>query len=168
MAEKFVSRGFVGRRRESGDRAARIPPGQYETRDFPVLSAGPTPRMPLETWTLSIVGLVGAEVQWTWDEFMALPQQNFTVDIHCVTKWTKLDTKWRGISVDTLFEHVELVADGLIELLGQVAPNQEGRDVVQHAFRQRHVGHPTGSMPRLYRVVSTAASPRLGSHPLSG
>jgi DMSO/TMAO reductase YedYZ molybdopterin-dependent catalytic subunit len=108
MAEKFVSRGFVGRRRESGDRAARIPPGQYETRDFPVLSAGPTPRMPLETWTLSVVGLVGAEVQWTWDEFMALPQQNFTVDIHCVTKWTKLDTKWRGVSVDTLFEHVEL------------------------------------------------------------
>ncbi len=108
MAEKFVSRGFTGRRRESGDRAARIPPGQYETRDFPVLSAGPTPRMPLETWTFSILGLVGAEAQWTWSEMMALPQQDFTVDIHCVTKWTKLDTKWRGVSIDTFLEHVEL------------------------------------------------------------
>lgn len=108
MAEQFVSRGFVGRRRSSPSQAERIPPGQYETHDFPVLSAGPTPRVPLETWSFSIEGLVRNKVRWSWNEFLALPAQTFTVDIHCVTKWSKLDTHWRGVSIDTLLEHVEL------------------------------------------------------------
>jgi DMSO/TMAO reductase YedYZ molybdopterin-dependent catalytic subunit len=105
--DKFISRGFLGKRRQPpGEK--RVPPGQYVTPDFPVLSAGPTPRMPLDQWSFRIEGLVGAPVQWTWDEFQALPGQNFTVDIHCVTKWSKLDTHWEGVSVDTLFEHVDL------------------------------------------------------------
>lgn len=108
MAEPFVSRGFVGRRRSTASHAERIPPGQYETRDFPVLSAGPTPRVPLDSWSFAIEGLVKDKARWTWEEFLALPNQTFTVDIHCVTKWTKLDTQWRGVSVDTLLEHVEL------------------------------------------------------------
>ncbi|HEY8871033.1 MAG TPA: sulfite oxidase-like oxidoreductase [Candidatus Limnocylindrales bacterium] len=107
MAERFVTRGFVGRRRQT-NRGNRIPPGQYETTDFPVLSAGPTPRPDLAAWSFSIEGLVAAPVRWTWEEFLALPSQEFVVDISCVTKWTKLDTRWQGVSVDTLLEHVDL------------------------------------------------------------
>lgn len=109
MAEKFVSRGFVGKRRApTGAQANRVPPGQYVTTDFPVLSAGPTPRIDLNKWTLTLEGLVRAPAKFTWQEFLALPARDFDVDIHCVTKWTKLDTHWRGVSVDTLLEHVEL------------------------------------------------------------
>jgi DMSO/TMAO reductase YedYZ molybdopterin-dependent catalytic subunit len=73
-----------------------------------VLSAGPTPRTPLEKWTFSLEGEVETPVRWSWEQFLAIPAQDFTVDIHCVTKWTKLDTPWRGVSVDTLLEHVKL------------------------------------------------------------
>jgi DMSO/TMAO reductase YedYZ molybdopterin-dependent catalytic subunit len=98
----FVSRGFKGRRRDDGD-PDRVPPGQYVTDDFPVLSAGPTPHTPLEEWSFSIVD--GEErTSWTWDEFRALPTEEVTVDIHCVTRWSKLDTRWEGVSVDTLLE----------------------------------------------------------------
>jgi DMSO/TMAO reductase YedYZ molybdopterin-dependent catalytic subunit len=107
MADRFISRGFAGKRRQP-DVANRVPPGQYLTRDFPVLSAGPTPRTPLDRWTFSIQGLVREPVTWTWAEFLQLPTQTFVVDIHCVTKWSKLDTRWEGVSLDTLFEHVEL------------------------------------------------------------
>jgi len=108
MAERFVSRGFVGKRREAPAAAQRIPPGQHEVKDFPVLSAGPTPKVDLAKWTLTVEGLVTRPVKWNWTELLALPAQTFVVDIHCVTKWTKLDTHWTGVSLDTLFEHVEL------------------------------------------------------------
>jgi DMSO/TMAO reductase YedYZ molybdopterin-dependent catalytic subunit len=107
MGDSFISRGFVGKRRQSSA-ANRIPPGQHSTLDFPVLSAGPTPRTPLDRWTFTIEGLVREPAKWTWQEFRQLPAQEFVVDIHCVTKWTKLDTHWEGVSVDTLLEHVEL------------------------------------------------------------
>ncbi|MFI5254391.1 MAG: sulfite oxidase-like oxidoreductase [Candidatus Limnocylindrales bacterium] len=111
-SERFVTRGFVGRRGgggpEGADLAARTPPGQYLTRDFPVLSAGPTPRTSLESWSFAIEGLVRERVSWSWEAFLALPAREWTVDISCVTKWTKLDMRWRGVSVDTLLEHVEL------------------------------------------------------------
>ena len=90
-----ISRGFTGRRRPAGD-AARVPPGQYLTNDFPVLSAGPTPHTPLEQWSFTIDGAVDRTVSWTWDELLALPSETFTVDIHCVTKWSKLDTILEG------------------------------------------------------------------------
>ena len=102
----LVNKGF-GRKRES-TQSERIPPGQHKTDGFPVLSAGPTPRIPLEKWTFGIGGLVEAPAQWTWEQFNALPQQSFTKDIHCVTKWSKLDTKWEGVSIETLLEHVTL------------------------------------------------------------
>jgi DMSO/TMAO reductase YedYZ molybdopterin-dependent catalytic subunit len=109
VAERFVSRGFVGRReRAPGDAASRIPPGQYLTRDFPVLSAGPTPRVDLASWQFTIDGLVRQPVSWSWDEIQALPSRDWTVDISCVTKWTHLDMRWTGVSVDTLLESVEL------------------------------------------------------------
>ncbi len=100
----LISRGFRGRRSEGPP--DRIPPGQHLVDDFPVLSAGPTPHTPLEQWTFRIEG--GAEpVSWTWEEFTALPSEEVTADIHCVTKWSKLDTVWRGVSLDTLLGRVE-------------------------------------------------------------
>jgi len=108
VTDQFVSRGFVGRRQPPGDEASRIPPGQYLTRDFPVLSAGPTPSIQPSDWSFTIDGLVDEPITWTWDEFQALPRQDWTVDISCVTKWTKLDTHWTGVSVDTLLENVTL------------------------------------------------------------
>jgi DMSO/TMAO reductase YedYZ molybdopterin-dependent catalytic subunit len=88
---QHISRGFAGRRREIGD-PARIPPGQYLTRDFPVLSAGPTPHTPLDEWSFTVHGAVEPALSWTWEELLALPSETPTVDIHCVTKWSKLDT----------------------------------------------------------------------------
>ena len=106
MSDPIISRGFRGRRRDDGG-GDRIPPGQYETDDFPVLSAGPTPRTPLDAWDFTIIGEVDELRRWTWDEFRALPSEEVTVDIHCVTKWSKLDTTWVGVSIDTLLEGIE-------------------------------------------------------------
>jgi DMSO/TMAO reductase YedYZ molybdopterin-dependent catalytic subunit len=89
------------------EQAGRVPPGQYVTQDFPVLSAGPTPHTPLPKWTFSIKQGGGTLKSWTWEQFQALPLADVTVDIHCVTRWTKLDTRWRGVSVDTLLDQVE-------------------------------------------------------------
>lgn len=87
----FISRGFRGRRQQPAQ-ADRLPPGQYFVDGFPVLSAGPTPRTPLERWSFSVTGEIDRPRRWTWEEFMALPSETVTRDIHCVTKWTKLDT----------------------------------------------------------------------------
>lgn len=105
----FINRGFHGRPRQSG--AGLIPPGQYVTDDFPVLTAGQTPRVPTDTWDFTIVDQAGAQLaRWTWDEFQALPREDTTVDINCVTKWTKLGTKWTGVSLDVLFSGIESAA----------------------------------------------------------
>ena len=109
-----ISRGFRGRRREDAD-PARIPPGQYVTTDYPVLSAGPTPHTPLDRWDFSIGGEVDQPRRWTWDEFRALPSEEVTRDIHCVTKWSKLDTVWQGVSVDTLLDGIETSAEFVIQ-----------------------------------------------------
>ena len=113
MSDNLVSRGFRGRRQEP-DVAGRLPPGQYLTRDFPVLSAGPTPRTPMTQWDFAIRGEVERPLRWTWEEFRALPSEIITKDIHCVTKWTKLDTVWHGVSVDTLLDGVETSADHVV------------------------------------------------------
>ena len=109
----FVTRGFRGRQTVDAP-ANRVPPGQYATSDFPVLSAGPTPRLPLEQWRLTITTETGAEKSWTWDEFRSLPGEAATVDIHCVTKWSKLETVWEGVSIDTLLEDIETQASFLL------------------------------------------------------
>jgi DMSO/TMAO reductase YedYZ molybdopterin-dependent catalytic subunit len=100
-----ISRGFRGRRRGTVD-PSRVPPGQYVTLDFPVLSAGPTPRTHLEEWSFTIDGAVEPAMSWSWPELSELPAEEITRDIHCVTKWSKFDTRWRGVSVDVLFENV--------------------------------------------------------------
>lgn len=109
-----VSRGFGGRRRETRPDASRVPPGQYLTDDFPVLSAGPTPHTPLTDWTFSIVGDIDEPRAWTWDELRALPSERITTDIHCVTTWSKRDTVWEGVSLDTLLDGVETEAEFVV------------------------------------------------------
>jgi DMSO/TMAO reductase YedYZ molybdopterin-dependent catalytic subunit len=102
-----VSPGFRGRR---GRPSAKLPPGQYLVEDFPVLSAGPTPRIDLDTWEFTITNETGERQRWSWDAFRALPSEAPTVDIHCVTKWSKLGTGWEGVSLDTLLGGVETSA----------------------------------------------------------
>src|SRR3954463_11195807 len=109
-----ISRGFHGRRRPDVD-PARVPPGQYVTHDFPVLSYGPTPRVGLDEWSFTISGLVDEPVSWNWQEMLALPSETFTVDIHCVTKWSKLDTTWTGVSLDTLLEGIDTTAEYIVQ-----------------------------------------------------
>jgi DMSO/TMAO reductase YedYZ molybdopterin-dependent catalytic subunit len=104
----IISRGFHGRTRTQ-DQA--LPPGQHLTTDFPVLSAGPTPRIHLDSWRFGVTTEDGNSRSWDWLGFRRLPAEEITVDLHCVTKWSKLGTTWRGVSVDTLLEHVETSAE---------------------------------------------------------
>ena len=156
-----VSRGFR-RRREADADASRIPPGQYLTEDFPVLSAGPTPRTPLEEWSLSIDGAVDGGRRWSWEEFLALPSETFTVDIHCVTKWSKLDTTWTGVAVDTLLdgletsgEHVTAWSDGGYTTNVPLEDLTGGRAWVVHRYggeplEPQHGGPARLLVPHLY------------------
>jgi len=109
----FISRGFRGKRRDTAS-SSRVPPGQHVVADFPVLSAGPTPRPDLARWSFTIDGEVDAPKTWSWDELRQLPAEDITVDIHCVTKWSKLDTSWKGVSVDTLMEGVDTAAEYVV------------------------------------------------------
>jgi DMSO/TMAO reductase YedYZ molybdopterin-dependent catalytic subunit len=97
----MLTRGFTGRPRLA-DPENRIPPGQHVVYDFPVLSAGPTPRIPLDQWRFSLK--VGPEkiTAWNWAEFNALPKTKKTRDIHCVTTWSKLNTSWEGVLIDDI------------------------------------------------------------------
>jgi DMSO/TMAO reductase YedYZ molybdopterin-dependent catalytic subunit len=96
-----ITRGFTGRARP--ERAERLPPGQYDTgNSWPVLTAEATPKLPTDTWTFRIEGLVEQETTWTWDEIRALPESTYHGDIHCVTTWSKFDMTFTGVSVDTL------------------------------------------------------------------
>ena len=106
MAE--ITRGFGGTRRES---SSRVPPGQYLEEGFPVLTEGPTPRVDTDEWVFTIVAETGLRTQWSWAQLHELPFEDVTTDIHCVTRWSKLGTRWRGVSLDTLFESVETAHD---------------------------------------------------------
>ncbi len=101
--------GFFDRNREqllkSGIDPSRLPPGQYSTDRFPVLHAGSVPRYKdLSQWTFSITGLAANKAVLSWEEVLALPAVEVTVDIHCVTKWSKFDTIWRGVPFSTIWE----------------------------------------------------------------
>jgi DMSO/TMAO reductase YedYZ molybdopterin-dependent catalytic subunit len=103
------SRGFQGRPRRDID-PQRVPPGQYVVEDFPVLSAGPTPRTALADWSFTIDGALAGARSWNWEQFSALASETVTVDIHCVTKWSKLATSWTGVSLDLLLDGVQTEA----------------------------------------------------------
>lgn len=98
---------------------ARLPPGQYSTDRLPVLHAGGVPEYrSLDGWTLELSGLVRRPVALSWTELNQLPTAEVVVDIHCVTKWTKLDTTWRGVAFDTLLEQAGGPAAGATHLMG--------------------------------------------------
>ncbi|MCC2631249.1 MAG: sulfite oxidase-like oxidoreductase, partial [Candidatus Paceibacter sp.] len=100
----LINDDFVPKRKKSD----RLPPGQYAERGFPVLSMGPTPIIDIPDWTLTIDGLVKKPMSWNWEQFLKLPHHHVTKDIHCVTKWSKFDTKWAGVSLDDLMMMVEV------------------------------------------------------------
>ncbi|MGV8964946.1 MAG: sulfite oxidase-like oxidoreductase [Cellulomonas sp.] len=102
------SPGFRGRSRDTD---TVLPPGQHLTEDFPVLSAGPTPHVARDGWEFTITSETGQPHAWSWEQMRALPSQTPTVDIHCVTSWSKLGTTWRGVSLDVLLAEVDTAAD---------------------------------------------------------
>jgi len=97
----MVTRGFTGRH-QPADVADRIPPGQHVVDDFPVLSAGPTPRIALDQWSFTLKAGPKPLMTWNWAEFNTLPQTKITRDIHCVTTWSKLNTSWEGVLIDDI------------------------------------------------------------------
>ena len=97
------SPGFRGRRRPTD---IALPPGQYEEHGFPVLTAGPTQRIRLDDWRLTLSTETGESKQWSWEELIALGPERIATDIHCVTSWSKFGTSWRGVSVDKLLDGV--------------------------------------------------------------
>lgn len=102
---------FDRNRRElerSGISPDRLPAGQYSTKRFPVLHAGPIPQADLSTWDFSVDGLVTEPVVWTWEEFQAFPRVKVTTDIHCVTKWSKFDTQWQGVPVRDVWGRIDV------------------------------------------------------------
>jgi DMSO/TMAO reductase YedYZ molybdopterin-dependent catalytic subunit len=92
------------------DEQGRLPPGQSLTEKFPVLHYGRVPNFNPETWDLRIWGEVKQEIRLTWEQFQSLPKTQVTMDIHCVTRWSKFDTSWEGVSLSSLIEQ------GLLEL----------------------------------------------------
>ncbi len=134
MNEPPVSRGFKGKRR-SDDQAARLPPGQHLVTDFPVLSAGPTPRIDLVKWRFSLTDGHNKFAEWDWQQFNALPQTKITRDIHCVTTWSKFDTNWRGVTFDDLLEAAGLdeapTGYALVHCYGGYTTNVPVEDMIE-------------------------------------
>jgi DMSO/TMAO reductase YedYZ molybdopterin-dependent catalytic subunit len=89
------------------DVADRVPPGQHLAKGFPVLTYGDTPQIATADWQFSISGLAQPKT-FSWQDFMAMPQSEFTADFHCVTTWSKLDVKWRGVKVLDFFKAIEV------------------------------------------------------------
>jgi DMSO/TMAO reductase YedYZ molybdopterin-dependent catalytic subunit len=151
----FISRGFRGRPGVERE-AAGVPPGQYVTRDFPVLSAGPTPHIPLDRWRFEITGLVDAPRAWTWEDFQAFPAEDVTVDIHCVTKWSMLGTSWTGVSLDTLLSDIPTSAEFVVaHSYGGYTTNLPLEDVtggkawIAYAFEREPLAAEHGGPARL-------------------
>jgi len=124
----IISRGFSGRRSaETG----KLPPGQYLTATFPVLSAGPTPHVPLDRWEFVIDDDTNVLRRWDWKSFRDLPAEKFTADIHCVTRWSKLGTSWEGVSLDTMFADIKTDASyALVRSYGDYTTNLPLKDLM--------------------------------------
>jgi len=90
------------------DVARRIPPGQYKTDKFPVLHYGSVPRTDLAKWDFRVFGAVDAPFTLTWEQFKALPRKTVNTDIHCVTRWSKLDTTWEGVPIQEILRLAQL------------------------------------------------------------
>jgi DMSO/TMAO reductase YedYZ molybdopterin-dependent catalytic subunit len=118
--EEWAKEGHLVTRRPDADRVNRLPPGQKEVKNWPVLDLGVQPDVRLENWRLDIGGLVEHPIHWTLEEFMAQPQEDFVSDIHCVTQWSRYDNHWRGVSAR--------------RILDLVRPKPEARHVLFHSY----------------------------------
>ncbi|CAN5263941.1 sulfite oxidase-like oxidoreductase [soil metagenome] len=124
----IFSPGFAGRRRDSNP---LLPPGQYEVDNFPVLSAGPTPAIDTQKWALSIRAKGGDLKAWNWETLMQQPIDSFTVDLHCVTRWSQFGMGWRGVSLDHLLEGLDTSAEfALASCYGGYTTNVRTSDLV--------------------------------------
>jgi DMSO/TMAO reductase YedYZ molybdopterin-dependent catalytic subunit len=124
----IISRGFTGRRDAA---EAKLPPGQYLTSDFPVLSAGPTPSISHDRWEFTIDDGSTVLQRWDWNSFRDLATQTVTVDLHCVTRWSKLGTAWEGVSLDTLLANVKTdLPFAMFRSYGDYTTNLPLKDVV--------------------------------------
>lgn len=99
------------RRPADEDPEGRIPPGQYRTEKFPVLTHGQVSKVNPEHWRFHVSGLVEEEVTWSYDEFVSLPQIDIQADFHCVTRWSQLDNVWSGVSVAEVMSRIRLRED---------------------------------------------------------
>ncbi|HLJ81316.1 MAG TPA: sulfite oxidase-like oxidoreductase [Ktedonobacterales bacterium] len=119
-----LSRVF-GRNRESGavekrpDGLDRLPPGQYLTKKWPILSYEPTPKFDTTKYRFKVWGLVEEPFELTWDELQALPRVQLTADFHCVTTWSRYDNAWEGVSIQ--------------EILKRARPKPEAKFVMEHS-----------------------------------
>lgn len=148
---------FQGRRDQQNN--DRIPPGQYLERGFPVLSYGPTPQVDTANWSLTIDGLVDHELTLSWDDLLALPQTEKTTDIHCVTRWSKLDTVWQGVVLDELFKRAGVkpeVTHILASCYGGYTTNLpladvvDGKAMIAHVFDNKPLPAEHGGPARLF------------------
>ena len=173
----MFTRGFQGKRSHSESK--RLPPGQHLTSDFPVLSAGPTPHTPLADWTFALEAEDGTKLaSWSWEEFRALDPTEVTVDIHCVTRWSKFDTDWRGISVERIFAAAGLeeppspfvmaFCDGgyttnlpVEDLAGRKGAGRLGVRRRAARARTRGAGAPPGAAPLFLEIRQVGAGPAL-------
>jgi len=163
----IVTPGFRGRARDSSQ---HLPPGQYLVHDFPVLSAGPTPYVDTDEWAFTVTTETGERRTWSWRDLMALPQETPTVDLHCVTKWSKLATTWRGVSLDVLLEDVESAADFVLaRSYGGYTTNLpledllDGQAWIVHEFDGEPLAPAHGGPARLWSRTCTCGSPPSGS-----
>src|SRR5215216_8050756 len=152
--------------RERGKRQAeklgvdpqRVPPGQYLTERFPVLTVGPNPSFDLAKWDFEVFGEVDSKLTLSWDELQALPQKEVTTDIHCVTRWSKLDTTWVGVSVSKLLEraavrpeatHVMAYSDGGYTTNLPLGVVMDGDVLAAHTYDGKPLEHDHGAPLRL-------------------
>lgn len=136
---------IFGRREaeEQVRKEGRLPPGQSLTQKFPVLHYGPTPRTDLDNWDFRVFGLVKEEKVWNWEEFNQLPRTKVTMDIHCVTRWSKFDTEWEGVSLKTLVDE------------GIIIPKPEANFVIQHCEQGYTTNLPLETMLQPNVLIAT-------------
>lgn len=134
-------------RQEPRQPASRLPPGQKLTRDWPVFTEGRVPRVNLATWRLTVRGLVEEEVEFTWEQFMALPQTSVTSDVHCVTRWSKVGNHWEGVAFSEFLKHVRLKPEArhvMVHSYGGYTTNIPLADLLKDdmLFAHSHNGEP--------------------------
>ena len=154
-----ISKGFSGRRSATDK---QLPPGQYLITDFPVLSAGPTQKISLDSWEFTVDDGRHVLRRWDWKSFRELPAENITVDLHCVTRWSKIGTNWEGVSLDTILSGVDTDASYvMVHCYGGYTTNLPLEDLINRqawiAFRYddddlapEHGGPARLLVPHLY------------------